>query len=235
MSHDGKADKAGTIDQTMTSFRAALARMDASPAEAARIRNLANATDTQLAAEAEPETLRRPRAYAARTYGALIALTAGVPAEAARTDSLVIEAEHARQDDRAIGDRTRVTSDGTGEKAPDRHRHWRLPGTWLALAGILAGVSAAVAWAATASSSMLLLSFAWGALLGVLAGGALCIRYLRAALAGDIGPQLRQIQNQLDTIESAVNVALASRHAEPSQQPWPPPVFPRPNPGQPER
>ena len=275
MNHDGKVSKADNIDQTMTTFRAALARMDANPGEAARIRNLANATDAQMAAEAEPETLRRPRAYAARTYGELIALTADVHAKAARIDSLVIDAEHARQDDRAIGGGTRVTSDGTGGKAPDRHRHrhWRLQGTWLAFGGILAGVSAAVAWAATASSSMVLLIFAlgalagvsaavaWaatasssmvllifalGALLGVLAGGALCVRYLRATLAADIGPQLRRLhadidprlgrmRNQLDNIESAVNLALASRYAELSQQPWPPPVSPRPIPGQSER
>ena len=40
------------IDQAMAAFRAALTRMDASPAEAARIRNLANTTDAQIAAEA---------------------------------------------------------------------------------------------------------------------------------------------------------------------------------------
>ena len=246
MNHDGKVSKADNIDQTMTTFRAALARMDANPGEAARIRNLANATDVQMAAEAESETLRRPRAYAARTYGELIALTADFQANAARIDSLVIGAEHARQDDRAIGGGTRVTSDGTGGKAPDRRRHWRLQGTWLAFGGILAGVSAAVAWAATVSSSMVLLIFALGALLGVLAGGALCVRYLRAAIADDIGPQLRRLhadiyprlgrmRNQLDNIESAVNLALASRYAELSQQPWPPPVSPRPIPGQSER
>jgi hypothetical protein len=79
---------------------------------------------------------------------------------------------------------------------------------------------------------MVLLIFFLGALLGVLAGGALCARYLRAAIADDIGPQvrrlhadvdpqLRRMQNQLDNIESAVNLALASRYAELSQQPWP--------------
>lgn len=38
------------IDQTMTAFRAALARMDTSPAEAARIRAIADLTDKSLAA-----------------------------------------------------------------------------------------------------------------------------------------------------------------------------------------
>jgi hypothetical protein len=79
---------------------------------------------------------------------------------------------------------------------------------------------------------MVLLIFALGALLGVLAGGALCARYLRSAIADDIGPQLRRLhadvdpqlrrmQNQLDNIESAVNMAMASRYAELSQIPWP--------------
>jgi len=82
---------------------------------------------------------------------------------------------------------------------------------------------------------MVLLIFFLGALLGVLAGGALCARYLRAAIADDIGPQvrrlhadvdpqLRRMQNQLDNIESAVNLALASRYADLSQQPWPPAI-----------
>ena len=77
---------------------------------------------------------------------------------------------------------------------------------------------------------MVMLIFVLGALLGVLAGGALCVHYLRAAIADDIGPQLkrmhadidpqlRRMQNQLDNIESAVNLALATRYAELSQLP----------------
>ena len=80
-----------------------------------------------------------------------------------------------------------------------------------------------------------LLIFALGAMIGVLAGGALVVRHFRAAIAGDIGPlirrmhaeidpQLRGMQNQLDNIESAVNLALASRYAELSQLPWPPAI-----------
>jgi hypothetical protein len=68
---------------------------------------------------------------------------------------------------------------------------------------------------------MTLLIFLVGALTGVLAGGAMCVRYLRSAIANDIGPQLRRMQNQLDNIESAVNLALATRYAELSQLPWP--------------
>ena len=80
-----------------------------------------------------------------------------------------------------------------------------------------------------------LLIFALGAMIGVLAGGALVVRHFRAAIAGDIGPlirrmhadidpQLRGMQNQLDNIEAAVNLALASRYAELSQLPWPPAI-----------
>lgn len=75
---------------------------------------------------------------------------------------------------------------------------------------------------------MVLLIFALGALLGLLAGAALCVRYLRSAIADDIGPQLRRLhadvdpqlrrmQNQLDNIESAVNLAVTSRYAELAQ------------------
>src|SRR5580692_4985702 len=82
---------------------------------------------------------------------------------------------------------------------------------------------------------MNLLIFFVGALLGILAGGALCVRYLRSAIADDISPQLRRMhadidpqlrrmQNQLDNIESAVNLAMASRYAELSQVPWPPAI-----------
>jgi hypothetical protein len=82
---------------------------------------------------------------------------------------------------------------------------------------------------------MVLLIFVLGALLGVLAGGALCVYHLRTAIAGDIGPQLkrmhadidpqlRRMQNQLDNIESAVNLALATRYAELSQLSWAPAI-----------
>jgi hypothetical protein len=93
---------------------------------------------------------------------------------------------------------------------------------------------------------MVLLIFALGVLLGVLAGGALCVRYLRAGITDDIGPQLRRLhadvdpqlrrmENQLDNLEAAVHLALASRYAEPSQRPWPPEI-PLPHPlDRPER
>jgi hypothetical protein len=127
-----------------------------------------------------------------------------------------------------------VTSDNP-ETVPGRSRHWRLPGTWLALGGILAAVSAAVAWVAAVGSSSTVLIFLVGALLGILAGGMVCVRYLRSEMAADIGPQLRRVQSQLYNIEAAVNTALATQYDELSRPPWPPAISrPRP-PSQPEQ
>jgi hypothetical protein len=92
---------------------------------------------------------------------------------------------------------------------------------------------------------MVLLIFALGALLGVLAGGVMAARYLRTAITDDIGPklrrmhadvdpQLRRMQNQLDNIETALNLAVASRYAELSQAPWPTAV-PAPRAAEPEQ
>jgi hypothetical protein len=87
----------------------------------------------------------------------------------------------------------------------------------------------------------MVLIFVLGMLLGVLAGGALCVRYLRAAIADDIGPQLRRMhadidpvlrrmQNQLDNIESAVNLAWVTRYAELSSHAAQAPAIPLPRP-----
>lgn len=56
-------------------------------------------------------------------------------------------------------------------------------------------------------------------LLGVLAGGALCVRYLRREIADDIGPKLRRMHAQLDGIVAELNLAAATRHAELSVRP----------------
>ena len=56
--------------------------------------------------------------------------------------------------------------------------------------------------------------FLVGALLGVLMGGALCVRYLRREIADDIGPKLKRMQLQLDNIEAELNLAITTRHAE---------------------
>jgi hypothetical protein len=47
-----------------------------------------------------------------------------------------------------------------------------------------------------------MLIFLVGALLGVIMGGALCVRYLRREMAAEIGPRLKRIQLQLDSIEA---------------------------------
>ena len=47
-----------------------------------------------------------------------------------------------------------------------------------------------------------MLIFLVGSLLGVLMGGALCVRYLRREVAADIGPKLKHMQLQLDNIET---------------------------------
>ena len=57
-----------------------------------------------------------------------------------------------------------------------------------------------------------LLIFLLGTLIGVLFGGALCVRYLRHEIAADIGPQLRRLQLQLDNLESAINLVLVTRY-----------------------
>ena len=56
--------------------------------------------------------------------------------------------------------------------------------------------------------------FLVGALLGVILGGALCVRYLRREITADIGPRLKRVQFQLDTIEAALNLAIMTRYAE---------------------
>jgi hypothetical protein len=72
---------------------------------------------------------------------------------------------------------------------------------------------------------MIIMIFVLGALLGVLAGGALCVRYLRQEVAADIGPKLRRIQQKLDNLELEINLVLTTRLAELSgPHPIPPPL-----------
>ena len=71
--------------------------------------------------------------------------------------------------------------------------------------------------------------FILGMLLGILGGGAVCVRYLRHEIAADIGPQLRRMQGKLDNLESALNLALMTRYAELSTAQLPPPTL-RPTP-----
>jgi hypothetical protein len=63
---------------------------------------------------------------------------------------------------------------------------------------------------------MIALIFALGALLGLLAGALLCIRFIRQEVAADIGPRLRRIQVQLDALEAEVGLVIGTRYAETS-------------------
>ena len=73
---------------------------------------------------------------------------------------------------------------------------------------------------------MIVMIFLIGLLLGVLGGGALCVRYLRQEIAADVGPKLRRVQMQLDNLDTEINLALATRLADLSrgnpQVPLPP-------------
>jgi uncharacterized membrane-anchored protein YhcB (DUF1043 family) len=53
-----------------------------------------------------------------------------------------------------------------------------------------------------------MLIFLVGVLLGALFGATLCVRYLRQEIAANVGPRLRQIQLQLDSLQAELNLAL---------------------------
>jgi ABC-type lipoprotein release transport system permease subunit len=61
---------------------------------------------------------------------------------------------------------------------------------------------------------MVLLIFLLGLMIGVLIGGGLCVRYLRREIAANVGPQLRQLNLKVETLESVLSLALATRHSE---------------------
>jgi hypothetical protein len=58
---------------------------------------------------------------------------------------------------------------------------------------------------------MFVMIFVIGLLIGVLGGGALCVRYLRQEIAADIGPRLKRVQMKLESLETEINLALATR------------------------
>ena len=64
-----------------------------------------------------------------------------------------------------------------------------------------------------------MLVFFLGILLGVLFGGTLCVAYLHQEIAAGIGPKLKRVELQLDIIESQLNLAIITRHAELSARP----------------
>jgi len=50
-----------------------------------------------------------------------------------------------------------------------------------------------------------------GVLMGLVAGAALSARYLRQEMAANIGPRLRRIELQLDTLRAELNLAAEAR------------------------
>jgi hypothetical protein len=52
-----------------------------------------------------------------------------------------------------------------------------------------------------------------GVLIGLLIGAAVCARYLRQEIAANIGPRLRRIELQLDTLQAELNLATEMRLA----------------------
>jgi len=58
------------------------------------------------------------------------------------------------------------------------------------------------------------MTFFVGALLGILAGGAVCTRYLRQEVAAEIRPRRQRIQSQLDNVEAEINLVMATQLAE---------------------
>lgn len=52
-----------------------------------------------------------------------------------------------------------------------------------------------------------------GVLIGLLIGAAACARYLRQEIAANIGPRLRHIELQLDTLQAELNLATETRLA----------------------
>ena len=61
---------------------------------------------------------------------------------------------------------------------------------------------------------MIVLIFLVGSLFGLLLGALLCIRFVRQGVTGDLGPTLRQIQGQLNTIEAELTYVVSTRYAE---------------------
>jgi len=53
--------------------------------------------------------------------------------------------------------------------------------------------------------------FLVGALLGMLTGAIVCMRYFRQEMTANVAPKLKLIQLHLDNLESEVNLALATR------------------------
>jgi hypothetical protein len=62
--------------------------------------------------------------------------------------------------------------------------------------------------------AVVVLVFFLGALLGLVVGVLGCVRYVRQELTARIGPTMNLMQLQLDNVQSALNLALSSWHAQ---------------------
>ena len=100
-----------------------------------------------------------------------------------------------------------------------------LPRISLAFCSVLSVALAVVALVAFTSPAIVI--FVAGALLGVLAGGALVVHHLRTEIAANIGPTLERMQNQLDLIESAVDIAMTKWYDALRHYPPQPPEVPQ--------
>ncbi|MGI9063085.1 MAG: hypothetical protein ACR2FQ_04630 [Pseudonocardiaceae bacterium] len=59
-----------------------------------------------------------------------------------------------------------------------------------------------------------MLIFLMGALLGLVLGAAVCVRYVRQEMTARIGPTMDLLQLQLQNLQGSVDIALVNRHAE---------------------
>jgi hypothetical protein len=58
------------------------------------------------------------------------------------------------------------------------------------------------------------LIFLVGSMSGVIVGLALCARYFSSEMAANIGPRLKHVELQLDTIQAELNLAITDRLSE---------------------
>jgi hypothetical protein len=57
-----------------------------------------------------------------------------------------------------------------------------------------------------------------GILIGLLAGTAVCARYLRQEIAANVGPRLKRIEYQLDSLQAELNLATTTHLADLSRE-----------------
>ncbi len=65
-----------------------------------------------------------------------------------------------------------------------------------------------------------------GTLIGLLVGTAVCARYLRQEIAANIGPRLKRIELQLDSLQAEVTLATTTHLADLTRRRNEPPTGP---------